>query len=257
MQELVSNIQTTYEAYISIGKVMLLLTGILGLLMIKSNQRVRVVMIYAILGSLIILNPLMINSEKRIFGENNLYRLGMILIVPILSAYAITVLYKKLTDKKQKIIAMTGIIVLVAVSGRFVYTKDYFYRANNQGKVYDLALDLADCVTRSKQAPTIAVSYLQGVFIRQYNANIKLLCAPEITENWAEAEDQNTLKMRVMLSDPIPDMTELSRLTKELGGDYLILLEDQLEEDSPINYGFVYVDTFDGFTVFENNIGAE
>jgi hypothetical protein len=257
MQELISNIKTSYEAYISIGKVLLLLLGILGLFMAKTNQRMRVVIIYVILGSIIILNPFLINREIQVFGADNLYRMGMILIIPVLSAYAITVLYKKLTDKKQKVIAMVGIVLLIAASGKLVYTSDKFYRLNNSGKVYDLAVDLSDCVTLTNPSPTVAVSEVQGVFIRQYNSNIKLILLPEQTENWQEVEDENTLVMRAMIAELSPDMLELTDLTKELKCDYLILMEDQIEAASPAEYGFKYIDTFDGFTVFENNLGAE
>lgn len=257
MQELTSNIQTSYEAYISLGKVLLVLIGLLGLLMIKSNQRIRVIMIYIVTGSLFVLNPFLVNQEKQLLGENHLYRLGMIFIVPILSAYIITVLYKKLQDKRQKIIAMIGIVVLLAASGRFLYTSEHFFRLNNSDKVYDLSIELADCVTKLNETPTVAISEIQGVFIRQYNTNIKLLCAPEVTENWKEAENENIIKMRIMLADPVPDMPELVRITNELGGDYLILTKNQVEEDSPVNYGFTYVDSYEGFEVFENHIGAK
>lgn len=257
MRELISNIQTSYEAYISIGKILLLLTGMVGLIMVKSNQRIRVVIIFVLIGSAIVLNPFLIHNEILILGENNLYRMGMILIVPVLSAYVITVIFKKLTDKKQIRIAMIGIIVLIAASGKFVYTPDNFYEFNNSDKVYDLAVDLADCVTTSKPTPMVAISEVQGIFIRQYNTNIKLVCAPEITENWQEPEDDNVRMMRTLLAVQVPDMQELTNLTREMGCDYLILTKYQIEVDSPVNYGFTNIATFEKFTVFENKMGAE
>ncbi|MFA9376825.1 MAG: hypothetical protein ACERKZ_08725 [Lachnotalea sp.] len=257
MQELLTNIKISYEAYISVGKVLLLLTAICGLIMVKTNQRMRIVIIYVIVGSLVIVNPFFVNKAIQLLGETNLYRMGMILMIPILSSYAITVLYKQLKDKKQKMIAMTGIVILIAASGKFVYTPDPFYQLNNNGKVYDLAVELSDCVTQSYDSPTVAISELQGVFIRQYNAHIKLIGAPEVTENWQEASDDNALAMSAILKEPLPDMLEVTKLAKTLGCNYLILMEDQIKQDSPANYGLNYIDTFDGFVVFENNLGAE
>ncbi len=257
MRELISNIQTSYEAYISIGKILLLLTAIVGLSMAKSNQRIRVVIIFVLLGSVIILNPFLVSTEIRIFGEHNLYRMGMILIVPVLSAYVITVVYKKLTDKLHVKIAMIGIVILIAASGKFVYTPDNFYEFNNTDKVYDLAVELSDCVTASKATPTVAISEVQGIFIRQYNAKIRLVCAPVATENWQEAEDDNVRRMRDLLANLSPDMQELTDLARELECDYLILMKHQMDADSPVNYGFANIATFEKFTVFENDLGAE
>jgi hypothetical protein len=257
MQELISNMQTSLEVYRSLGKVILLLTGIIGLLTVKSNQRIRVIILYVIIGSLFVLNPFFVDIEVQLLGENKLYRLGMVLIIPILSAYALTVLYKKLTISKKRIIAMFGILVLVAASGRFVYTSNHFYQSNNEGKVYNLAVEIADSVTTSKEAPVVAISEVQGIFIRQYNANIRLICAPETTESWKEAEDEKIINMRAMLADSLPDMPALVNLANDLGCDYLVLMEQQVKEDSPQNYGFTYVDTYEKFQVFENQIGAK
>ncbi|WP_099467044.1 hypothetical protein [Konateibacter massiliensis] len=257
MQEFISNVQTLLEVYRGIGKITLLLTAIFGMMLVKSNQRRRVILLYAIIGSMILLNPFLLKQESVILGDNHIYRLGMVLLIPILSSYALTVVYKGLTDKKEKLIVMAGIICLVAFSGKFVYTSEYFHKSANEGKVYDLAVDLADCVTAVRENPTVAVSEVQGVFIRQHNASIRLVCAPEQTENWAEKEDENIWDMRAMLADPAPDMAELTELAKVLGCDYLILLDDQLKADSPENYGFIYVNTFEAFQVFENPEGGE
>jgi hypothetical protein len=217
----------------------------------------RVIIIYVVLGSILVINPFLINKEIQLLGANNLHRLGMLLIVPVLSSYAIVVLYKKLTDKKQKAIAMVGIILLIAASGKFVYTRDNFYESSNSDKVYDLAVELSECVTKSIDEPTVIVSELQGVFIRQYDANIKLVLAPEQTENWQESENENTLILRALLAEPAPDMLEITNLTKEINCDYLILMEDQIKVASPADYGYKYIDTFEGFSVFENNLGEE
>lgn len=257
MQELISNIQISYETYKSIGKILLLLTAMTGIVMVKSNQRIRVVIIFVILGSSIVLNPFFLAKETQILGEDNLYRLGMILIVPVLSAYAITVVVKKLTDKRQIAIALIGLTLLIAASGKFVYTlNDNFYQLNNNDKVYGLAIEISDCVTKTTPNPTVAISELQGVFVRQYNANIKLIVAPEHTENWQEAEDDNLRIMRAMLAETSPDMEELTSLARELKCDYLVLMEHQIEEANPTQYGYNMVDTFGVFTVYEN-LGAE
>jgi hypothetical protein len=258
MLELISNIQISYEVYKSIGKILLLLTAVTGILLVRTNQRIRVIVIYVIVGSLIVINPFLLNQEMEIFGESRLYRLGMILIVPILSAYAITVLVKKLTDKKQFVIAMIGSVLLIAASGRFVYTmNDNIYQLDNEDKVYDLAVDLADCVTKTSPEPTVIISELQGVFIRQYDTKIKLVVAPEETENWQEPENDSVKRMRELLADASPDMEEITSLAKELHCDYLILMEQQLKADNPTTYGFEMIDTFEKFTVYENSSGVE
>ncbi|GEM_PF-6927855 len=252
MQELISNLQTLIEVYRNFGKTMLLLTALLSLFLIKLNQKGRVIVCYVIIASIIILNPIFIKKEILLLGEHSLYRLGMLLLTPIISSYAFTSLLLKVSEKKKKKIAIIGILILLAASGRFVYTKEHFFLVNNKEKVYDLAVELANCVTTTKQSPLVAVSEVQGVFIRQYDANIKLVCAPEVRENWEEAEDESVKNIRIMLSDSNPDMPNLTQLTKQMGCDYLILLSQQVKEDSPQNYGFKYVNTFEDFQVFEN-----
>lgn len=258
MQELISNIQISYETYKSIGRILLLLTAVTGILMVKSNQRIRVVTIFVVLGSMIVLNPFFVGKELQILGENNLYRLGMILIVPVLSAYGITVVVKKLTDKRQIAIALIGSVVLIAASGKFVYTfNDNFYQLNNKDKVYDLAVEIADSVTKTTATPTVAISEIQGIFIRQYNPDITLIVAPEHTENWQEPENEMIQSMRAMLAETSPDMEALTSLAGELDCDYLVLMENQIETDNPTQYGFTMAGTFGAFTVYENNLGAE
>lgn len=252
MQELISNLQTSIEVYRNFGKTMLLLTALLSLFLIKLNQKGRIIVFYVIIASIIILNPIYIKQEIVFLGEHSIYRLGMLLLIPIISSYALTSVLFKVSEKKKKRIAIVGIIILLAASGRFVYTKEHFFLVKNDEKVYDLAVDIANCVTATNQSPTVAISEVQGVFIRQYDANIKLVCAPEVRENWEEAEDESVMSIRIMLSDSNPDMPNLAQLAKQLGCDYLILLTMQTKEDSPQNYGFKYVNTFEDFQVFEN-----
>lgn len=252
MQELISNLQTSIEVYRNFGKIMLLLTALLSLFLLKFNQKGRVIVSYVIIASIIILNPIFTKQEIVFLGEHSIYRLGMLLLTPIISSYALTSVLLKVSEKKKKRIAIIGIIILLAASGRFVYTKENFFLVNNEEKVYDLAVDIANCVTMANESPTVAISEVQGVFIRQYNANIKLICAPEVRENWEEAEDEAVISMRIMLSDSNPDMPNLTQLAKQIGCDYLVLLTQQVKEDSPQNYGFKYVDTFEDFQVFEN-----
>lgn len=257
MQELIYNTQILLGTYRSIGKIMLLLTALLGVLTIKSSQRIRIGVIYILIGSLVILNPFFIAKENEIFGQANLYRLGMVLLVPILSAYFLTQIYRKVVQRKQKTILIIGFLVLIAASGKFVYTNDYFHQITNNDKVYNLSVEIADCVTTTNKTPTIAISEVQGVFIRQYNADIKLICAPEITENWKEVENEDILSIRIMLADIAPDMPGLIELVNKLDCEYLVLMESQIKEDTPESYGFVYVDRFDKFLVYENRIGAK
>lgn len=252
MQELLSNLQTSIEIYRNFGKTMLLLTVLLSLFLIKLNQKGRVIAFYVIIASIIILNPIFIKQEIVFLGEHSIYRLGMLLLTPIISSYALTSVLLKVSEKKKKRIAIIGIVILLATSGRFVYTKEHFFLANNEEKVYNLAVDIANCVTMTNQSPTVAISEVQGVFIRQYDANIKLICAPEVRESWDEAEDETVISMRIMLMDPNPDMPNLTKLAKQNGCDYLILLNQQVKEDNPQNYGFRYVNTFEDFQVFEN-----
>lgn len=255
MQELISNIQTMLEVYRGTGKINLLLISFLGLLIIKTNQRTRIILYYMIIGSIIVLNPFLIQKEISLFGATNLYRMSMLLLIPILSAYAFTIFYKEISGTKQKTIVAVGIILMIAFSGRFVYTSNNFYHSNNEGKVYDLAVEISDFVTKSNDTPMVAISEAQGIFLRQYNPNIRLVCPPIHTENWIE-EDENIRNMRAMLSDGLPDMETLTNLSRELECDFLVLMEDQVIEDSPEKYGFTYVDTFGLFQVFENRIGV-
>lgn len=252
MQELISNLQTSLEMYRSIGKIMLLLTALLSLFLIKVNQRGRVIVVYIVMTSIIILNPIFINQEKAFLGENSIYRFGMLLLVPLISAYVFTIILTEINEKKSRRIAVLGIVFLIAASGRFVYTKEHFFLVKNEDKVYDLAVELANCVTVDKPSPIVAISEVQGIFLRQYNANIKLVCAPEVKENWEEAEDEAAMSMRIMLSDSNPDMPGLTQLAKQIECDYLILLSQQVKEDSPQNYGFQYINTFEDFQVFKN-----
>lgn len=257
MQEFITNMQMMLEVYRSFGKITLLLVAILGLLTVKMNQKKRVIVFYVIIASILILNPFFVSKEIQVFGSTNLYRLGMVLLIPIVSAYALTTIYGKVNDCKKRVIVMTGILFLIGSSANFVYTNQHFFELNNEEKVYDLAVNIADCVTISDYSPKVAISEIQGVFIRQYNPDIKLLVAPKVTENWVEAEDERILTMRIMLADPVPDMPALSNLSNELGCDFLVLMDDQLKQDSPQNYGFQYIDTFGVFQVFENRIGVK
>lgn len=252
MQGFISNMQDSIELFRNTGKIILLITSMLGFFLVKTNHKSRVIICYIIFGCIILLTPFFRKESVSLMGGDNMYRLGMILIIPIVSSYALTLIFLGIKDRKSKRIAIIGIIVLLAASGRFVYTNEFFFQFNNEEKVYDLAVNLSDCVTTTNNEPTVAISEVQGVFIRQYNPKIRLICAPYKTENWDEVEDVNIMNMRVLLSESEPDMSSLSNLSKQLGCDYLILLNQQVKEDNPQNYGFSYINTFGDFQVFEN-----
>lgn len=253
MQNLLADFQASYDIYINIGKIYVLLTCILCLFMEKTNKITKIIIIYAVISSIIILCPFGMEGKAAFFMESKLYRTGMILQVPILTAYAAACLFLNLKKRPHKIIFIAGFMLMLTAAGSFVYKEDNYFKANNKEKVFDLAVLISDCVTHNTESPKVAMPQYQSVYLRQYNPRIRLACLPNDTEGWLEYTGEQSEVLNELFLQEEPDIERVCRIAKSLECDYLILLNSQVKADNPADYGFDYVDMLGMFTVFVNN----
>ncbi len=254
---MINNLFEILEIAITFDRMLLCLMMLLAVIFLKNSKRINCIGLFSGIGIIIILLLGILGLMTYLFGENSIHRGFIIVPVGILSISVMTRLISRIEDKKQKILVIIIAVIILATSGDFIFKEANVYEASNKDNVYDTAVEIADIVTSKKENPYIAISNLQGVFIRQYNANIRLVGVNVDMSKWYEddiIENVNYVKNEIiqLIQQNNPDMDTLLSDAKKLDCDYVICLDSQLGEFDYESAGFTCDNVVDGFYVLEN-----
>lgn len=254
---MINNLLEILETAITFDRTLLFLTAMTGLFFLKNSGRVKNMALFSAIGLMAVVLMGTLGVLPQIFGENSVYRGFVIVQMGVLSVAVMTKFISEIKDTKQKPVIILVAVLILAASGSFIFKEEYVYKASNKDNVYDLAVEIADVVTKDKEAPYIAISNLQGVFIRQYNANIRLVGMNIDMSKWYEddiVEGDNAVKNEIihLIQENNPDMERLLADAKELDCDYVVCLDSQIGEFDYKSAGYVCEKIVGDFYILEN-----
>ena len=178
MLEDIEVVKANLHAYIDNGMfAALFLVGLVFIYLTEKNKAIKNFFVtYSIVCIIIILNPLFYKAVSNVITYDVYWRLFWILPSGVLIAYCSTKIILKQEKKSEKLILFIATIIIIIISGEFIYNKQNFSKVNNLYKIPDEALEVCIAISEDNlenklvMAPSDLVPYF-----RQYDANIKLI----------------------------------------------------------------------------------
>ena len=109
-------------------------------------------LIYPIVVFIVIWNPLFAKVMKTIIGEDVYWRMYWLFPLGITIAYIFTEFaYKNSKTNKKVVINLVGAIIVIMLSGKLIYTQDFFKEVSNPYKIPDEVFEFIDMVSKDNE----------------------------------------------------------------------------------------------------------
>jgi hypothetical protein len=198
------------------------LLSLIYLFITEKKKEIRVMFVYfPIVILLLFFNPWFAGIIYSVLDEEIYYRLLWMLPVTMVLAYTLVSIWSKLKDRK--IYFAVGAVLLIAVSGRFIYTDTYFHRAENIYHMPESVVEICDAIEVEGREVTAVFPSELLQYVRQYSGTVCMPYGREITvERWYNFNSLYDL----MESDSV-DAQSLALEARNQECVYIVLPEDK------------------------------
>ncbi len=187
----------------------------------------------------------------KMLGDNTVYwRMFWMLTIPLVCGYAIVKVTSEFSKRAMQILAGFIAAAIILMSGRFIFTGDYFTKSDNIYKIPTEAIEVADLISDSAKEegiedPKAAVPAYISTYIRQYDAGIRLAYGRNMVKG-----DVDWSKLFNEINSETPRAKRLARLARKADCDYLVLPADVSLHGNLSKYSFTLVDEAGGYAVY-------
>lgn len=168
----------------------------MGLLVILCRSRSRwkklVYSVYSIIVIVGLLNPITIIVTEKIWGTSIAYycRLFSMIQIIVVIAYALVLLISRFSSR-MKLLAVCCIIAVMFIGGNYVYSQDWFEKAENVEKIPNDVKIISEAFEKINDV-TIAAPNSLTSYIRQYDASIHMITKRDDDSELARQLDSDT-----------------------------------------------------------------
>lgn len=191
--------------------------------------------------------PLSLKIYGRISESVTYYRLLWLIPVTPVIAYAAVSVCGRFSGIKQHI-CVAILAILMAVSGRLMYSDMYMVRAVNMYHMPQAVVDIADAMHVEGREVMAVVPFEMQQFIRQYDPCI---CMPYGREHMIGIAAVDSELRDVMLS-PGKDPEVVGTLASENRCHYIVMYEYEKFDTPPKNY--IEYMVIDGYVIYKSTI---
>ena len=210
----------------------------------KKKDR-RVMFVYAPAVVLIIFfNPLFYKVFAGVTDEAIYFRFLWLLPVSPVIAYAIISIYNELAGRRRTTFAIVSLFLIV-VSGKLIYANPLYSRAENPYHVPQAVVNICDAIEVEGREVMAAFPEEFLYYVRQYSA---VVCMPYGREVFMETYNE---LHQLLLQEEI-DVEKAVPLLKQYGCHYVIFSESKILQGSFEDYGYVLVNTIDGYKIYQD-----
>lgn len=242
-----------FREYMGTGLVVIWFLVCLVYLFLKEERKpFRILFVYmpAVL-LLLFFNPLFSNAAARYMGDEIYYRILWLLPVTAVIGYTCVTVAGKLSGTRKRLFPLCTVL-LVMVSGRYIYSNGFFGRAENLYHVPDSVVHICDAIELPGREVTAVFPLELVQYVRQYSP---VVCMPYgremLVDSWAEWISWTEL-CTAMEADTV-DAKELGRLAREEGCVYIILSEEKPLRGKLQDAGYEYFDSMDGYRIYKDS----
>ena len=241
-----------FREYMGTGLVVVwFLVALLYLFLKEEKKQIRILFLYVpIVILLLFFNPLFADVMDRYMGDEIYYRILWLLPITIVIAYACISIVFSFVGRKRYLLAGVSVL-LVAVSGSYIYNNIYFTEAENRYHVPDSVVHICDAIEIQGREVTAVFPLEMVQYVRQYSGVVCMPYGREIlVEGWNDWAVQDDLCDAMEAEDV--DAELLGVLAREYACIYIVLPEDKQMIGSLAGTGYeVFLQT-DGYVVYRN-----
>ena len=118
----------------------------------ENKKQKSFLLIYPIVVFIIVWNPLFAKIMKMIIGADVYWRMYWLFPIGITIAYIFTEFaFMNSKTSKKIVINLVGAIIVIMLSGKLVYTSDFFKEVNNPYKIPDEVFEIIDMVSKDNE----------------------------------------------------------------------------------------------------------
>lgn len=235
-----------FQKYMGTGLLVVLsLAAVIYLFFQEKNKCRRVLFIYLPVILLVLyFNPLFFAIFERLVGSEIYFRLLWLLPVTWVLAYTGVCLYQR-TKEQWKLPVLLGMLLLVSISGRFVYSNPLFSVAENPYHVPDYVVEICDDIKVEGREVMAVFPREFLLYVRQYSP---LVCMPYGRD--AIIYQGNSF-YQLMESEQI-EARQLAEYAKGAGCHYIILDEDKEILGSLLDYHYEEFNRISGYVIYRD-----
>ncbi|SFQ08840.1 hypothetical protein SAMN04487928_11823 [Butyrivibrio proteoclasticus] len=143
------------------------------------------------------------------------------------------------------------ILLIIAVTGSFVYANQYMSKAENLYHIPQNVIDICDVIAPEDGEPRVRAAFPSELvhFVRQYNTDILMPYGREmVVTQW----DYYNAVYEVMEKPETIDATALLEATRQTKCRYIVLSDSRQIDQSLEELGLNVIANIDGYTVYED-----
>jgi hypothetical protein len=184
-------------------------------------------------------------------GSDTYYRLLWIIPMYAVIAYGAckALIRMKRASVRRGIFAL--MIVIIAVTGSFVYGNQYMSVAENLYHIPQNVIDICDVISPAEGQPRVRAAFPSELvhFVRQYDTDILMPYGREmVVTQW----DYYNAVYEVMEKPETIDVDALLEATRQTKCHYIVLSDSRKINGSLLDYGLNAIANIDGYTIFED-----
>ena len=177
-----------------------------------------------------------------------LYRLLWLLPMSVTVCYALTEVASKFGEKKRPFFFGFAVILII-ISGEFVYGSEYFTKAENEYHVPNTVIEICDEIIVPGREIRAAFPDELMVYVRQYTDYVFLPYGRDTLFDKFGVYSE----LRAVLNEDTIDTGKAVEGLRNSSTPYLIVHSTKKFSESLSSYNFVYVTTIDDYDIYLDN----
>ena len=244
-------IKLSYERFVGTGFYFGLFLLLLVYIIIRNKKENKYIKIffslYPIFIIAVILNPVFYYIVTKFIDVDVYWRSFWCIPLGIVIAYGFSKMLKDTKNETIRKLEFIAIIVIIALSGKFIYTNEFFSKVDNYYKVPDDALDVIMAISQDDaENKKVAGPEEIMVYMRQIDGTVKTeeyrFIGPEYAEDSIISEITNG------------KVTYFANKCIAANCNYVVI-ENDIKLDANIeNYGYIKMKSNDKYSLYKLNI---
>ena len=235
-----------FEKYMGTGLITIwFLVALCYLFLREKNRPRRILFVYSpVIVLLLFFNPLFFKIFAVAAEEEIYFRMMWLLPVSIVIAYSVVLVCQSLKGRSRVCFAAVAAI-LVAVSGKLVYSSPLYSKAENVYHMPQAVVDICDAIVIPGREVMAAFPDEFILYVRQYSP---LVCMPYGRETLMTYYHE----MDALINSEEIVVEELAEMAKRYSCHYVILSEETILYGDMTDYDYVVFDKMHGYVIYKD-----
>ncbi len=239
-----------FRLYMGTGLIVIFfLASLVYLWFTEKRKPIRILFLYLpLIVLLLFFNPL-VTRLVYVYADNEIYyRILWLLPITAVIAFTIVEIYGKLQEKK-KVPFIAVAVVLIVVSGSFIYSNGFYSKAENIYHVPQSVVDICDAIeVEGREVMAVFPEELLQ-YVRQYSPVVCMPYGREITvDRW-----NYSMELYDVMEAEVIDAKRLCKLARERACAYIILPEDKDVDGSLSDYDYEKFGEVESYVIYKDS----